>query len=123
MKILAITNLYPPLHAGIFDHHCQSVIEALRLRGHVVSILTSSHGLRTEQRDEDIHRRLTLNGVYGHPAVTGYLELKPLELHNNEAVREAIEHFAPDVVHVFSLHGVSKSLLFTLHNSRLPVVY
>jgi hypothetical protein len=29
----------------------------------------------------------------------------------------------PSVVHVFSLFGLSKSLLFTLHNTRLPVVY
>jgi glycosyltransferase involved in cell wall biosynthesis len=123
MKILAITNLYPPHHAGTFDHHCQTVTEALRLRGHAVFILTSSHGLRSEQRDEEIHRRLLLNGVYGHPAVTGYLQLKSLELHNHQVLLEAIEHFAPELVHVFSLHGISKSLLFTLHNSRLPVVY
>jgi glycosyltransferase involved in cell wall biosynthesis len=123
MKILAITNLYPPLHAGTFDHHCQAVTEALRLRGHAVSILASSHGLLSEQRDEEIHRSLHLNGVYGHPAVTGYFELKSLELHNNQVLQEAIEHFAPEVVHVFCLHGISKSLLFALHNSRLPVVY
>jgi glycosyltransferase involved in cell wall biosynthesis len=99
------------------------VIEALRLRGHTVSILTSSHGLRSEQCNEEIHRCLLFNGVYGHPAVTGFLQLKPLELHNHQVLREAIEHFAPQLLHVFSLHGISKSLLFTLHHSRLPVVY
>jgi glycogen(starch) synthase len=123
MKILALTNLYPPLHAGTFDNHCQSVTESLRLRGHSIFILTSSHGLRSEQRDEHIHRRLLLNGVYDHPAVSGYLELKPMELHNNQVLLEVIEQFAPDVVQVFSLFGISKSLLFTLHNTRLPVVY
>ena len=123
MKILAITNLYPPHHAGTFDQHCQAVIEALRLRGHTVFILTSSHGLRSAQQDEEIYRCLLLNGVYGHPAVTAYLELKSLELHNHQVLQEAIEHFAPELVQVFSLHGLSKSLLFTLHNSRLPVVY
>ncbi len=123
MKILAITNLFPPHHAGTFDHHCQAVIEALRLRGHTIFILTSNHGLKTEQLDEDIHRRLLLNGVYEHPAVTGYLELKSLELHNHQVLQEAIEHFAPELVQVFSLHGLSKSLIFALHNSRLPVAY
>ncbi len=123
MKILVITNLYPPHHAGTFDNHCETVTESLRLRGHSVSILTSSQGLRSPQRDGQIHRCLLLNGVYGHPAVTGYLELKALELHNNEALLDAIEQFAPEVVHVFSLNGVSKSLIFTLRNTRLPVVY
>ena len=34
MKILVLTNLYPPHHAGTFDNHCQAVTESLRLRGH-----------------------------------------------------------------------------------------
>jgi len=123
MKILALTNLYPPHHAGTFDDHCQTVTESLQLRGHSVFILTSSHGLRSEQRDGQIHRSLRLNGVYGDPAVTSFLELRSLELSNNRALREAIEQFEPELVHVFSLLGVSKSLLFTLHNTRLPVVF
>jgi glycosyltransferase involved in cell wall biosynthesis len=123
MKILVLTNLYPPHHAGTFDNHCQSVVESLRLRGHSIFVLTSSHGLRSEQLDEDVHRRLLLNGVYGHPAVTAYSELRAMELHNNQVMQETIEQVAPEVVHVFSLLGLSKSLIFTLRNSRLPVVY
>ncbi len=123
MKIMVLTNLYPPHHAGTFEHQCESVSEALRLRGHEISILTSSHGLRTEQRDEQAHRRLKLNGVYGHPRVTGYLELKALELHNNRVLMESLEQFEPEVVHVFSLHGISKSLLFKLRGTNVPVVY
>jgi glycogen synthase len=123
MKILVLTNLYPPHHAGTFDNHCQTVTESLRLRGHTIRILTSTHGLRTEQRDGEIERRLTLNGMFGHPAVTGVMDLKPMELHNNDVLRETIDEFQPDVVHVFSLFGLSKSLIFTLYNSRRPVVY
>ncbi|MGA2175371.1 MAG: glycosyltransferase family 4 protein [Verrucomicrobiota bacterium] len=123
MKILVLTNLYPPHHAGTFDHRCERVTEALRLRGHSMFILTSTHGLRTEQRDDQAHRRLKLNGVFGHPLLTAYPELKSLELHNNAVLTESLDHFEPDVVHVFSLHGISKSLLFTLRHARVPVVY
>jgi glycosyltransferase involved in cell wall biosynthesis len=76
-----------------------------------------------EQRDERVARVLHLNGVFGHPSVTGVNELRPLERHNNEALREFVESFQPEVIHVFSLQGLSKSLLFTLHNSRKPVVF
>jgi glycogen synthase len=123
MKILALTNLYPPHHAGTFDHHCHTVTESLRLRGHTILVLTSSHGLRTEQRDAEIERRLQLNGVFGHPSVTGVMELKALEIHNNDVLAETLDQFQPDVVHVFSLLGLSKSLIFSLHNSKRPVVY
>jgi glycogen(starch) synthase len=123
MKILVLTNLYPPHHAGTFDNHCQTVAESLRLRGHTILILTSIHGLRTEQRDGHIERRLHLNGAFGHPLVTGFLDLKSLETDNNAALSETIEQFQPDVIHVFSLFGLSKSLIFTLYNSKRPVVY
>jgi glycosyltransferase involved in cell wall biosynthesis len=123
MKILVLTNLYPPHHAGTFDHHCQTVTESLRMRGHTILVLTSNHGLRTEQRDNEIERRLQLNGVFGHPSVTGFMELKPLETYNSDVLRETLDQFQPDVVHVFSLFGLSKSLIFTLYNSKRPVVY
>src|SRR5580692_10295042 len=109
MKILVLTNLYPPHHAGTFDTHCESIVEALRMRGHEILVLTSNHGLLREQRDGQILRLLLLNGAFGHPLLSGINEMRPLERHNNEALRETIEAFAPDVIHVFSLHGLSKS--------------
>src|SRR5665213_156103 len=123
MKILVLTNLYPPHHAGTFDNHCFTVTESLRLRGHSIRVLTSSHGLRSEIRDNDVERRLLLNGVFGHPPVTAYNELKSAEVQNNAALSETIAEFQPDVIHVFSLEGISKSLIFSLRNTRLPVVF
>ena len=123
MKILVLTQLYPPHHAGTYDVRCQSVTELLRLRGHSVLVLTSNHGLNTEQRDDEIHRRLLLNGAYGHPLVAGLRELQKLEEHNHRAFSEAIAEFQPDLVYVWSLRGLSKSLIFALRRSRLPAVY
>ena len=123
VKILVLTNLYPPHHAATFDLRCQSVVEALRLRGHVPLIVTSNHGLNTEQRDGEIHRRLLLNGAFGHPLVASHRELQRLEEQNNRALQEAIDEFQPDLVHVWSLRGLSKSFIFALRNSRLPTVY
>jgi glycosyltransferase involved in cell wall biosynthesis len=123
VKILVLTNLYPPHHAGTYDLRCQSVIEALRLRGHVALIVTSNHGLNNEQRDGEIHRRFLLNGVFGHPMVTAFREVQQFEEHNNRVLQDAIAELQPDLVHIWSLEGVSKSLIFALRNSRLPTVY
>lgn len=123
MKILALTNLYPPHHAGTFDSRCESVVNSLRLRGHEILVLTSTHGMRSEQRDSQVERRLTLNGVFGHPLLTKVHDLKPLEIHNSAVVKEVVERYQPDVIHVFSLHGLSKSLIFTLRNTKRPTVY
>ena len=123
MKILVLTNLYPPHHAGTYDLRCQSVVEALRLRGHATLILTSNHGLKAEQRDGEIARRLLLNGAFEHPAVIGYRDLHKLEEHNNHVLQETLTEFQPDLVHVWSLCGVSKSFIFALRHSRVPTVY
>jgi glycosyltransferase involved in cell wall biosynthesis len=123
VKILVLTNLYPPHHAGTYDFRCQTVTEALCSRGHQVRVLTSSHGLKVEQRGEEVERRLQLNGVFDHAPVTRYGELRDLETANHAALREALERFRPDLIHVWSLAGLSKSLIFALRQSRLPTVY
>ncbi len=123
MKILVVTNLYPPHHAGTYDFRCQLIVDALGLRGHEVRVLTSNHGLQKEQRDPEVERRLLLNGVYGHARLTGFQELQALETHNHRVLREALAEFKPDLIHVWSLFGLSKSLIFSLRQSQLPVVY
>lgn len=123
VKILVLTNLFPPHHAGTYDFRCQLIVDALRLRGHETRVLTSNHGLQKEQRDAEVERRLLLNGVYGHARLNGYQELQALEIHNHRVMREAIAEFQPEVIHVWSLFGLSKSLIFTLRQSQLPVVY
>lgn len=123
MRILVIVNLYPPLHAGTFDFRCESICHLLQKRGHEIHVLTSKHGLQQEQRDPDIERRLILNGKFDAPTVDSYGDLKEVEAHNNETVREVIANFLPQLIYVFSLQGLSKSILFTLRNSKIPTVY
>jgi len=123
VKILILVNILPPHHAGTYDFRCEQVATELRKRGHGVLVLTSNHGLKTEQRDKETSRRLLLNGVYGHPVQKEFLEMKKLETHNHEVLRETLTDYRPDVVYVWSLHGLSKSLIFTLHQSGLPLAY
>ena len=122
MRILVIVNLFPPLHAGTFDFRSESVCNLLQKRGHEIHVLTSKYGLNQEQRDPDIERRLILNGHFDAPLVTGYGEMKEIEAHNNEVVREVIANYLPQLIHVFSLRGLSKSIIFTLRNTKIPTV-
>jgi glycosyltransferase involved in cell wall biosynthesis len=49
--------------------------------------------------------------------------LKELERHNNDVAREVIASFQPELIYVWSLQGLSKSLIFTLRKSKIPTVY
>lgn len=95
----------------------------MRLRGHEVLVLTSMHSLISEHIDAEIERRFLLNGAFGHPRITSFNDLKKIEVHNHAGFCDTVQRFRPDVIHVFSLSGLSKSLLFALRAARVPVVY
>ncbi len=124
MKILVLTNLYPPHYVGGYELRCAAITEALRLRGHDVHVLTSNHGVKGSPplAEPHVDRSLRIHGYYGHPWL-GLNALKHLELYNNHTVREALTILRPDVIHVWCMGGLSKSLCLTLQRSGVPTVY
>lgn len=76
-----------------------------------------------EQRDPDLERRLILNGRFDVPLTDSYSDLKEIEAHNNATVREVIANYLPEMIYVWSLQGLSKSIIFTLRNTKIPTVY
>ena len=44
MKILVISDLYPPNYIGGYELNCRDSVDALIAKGHEVSVLTSSWG-------------------------------------------------------------------------------
>ena len=125
MRILTLTNLYPPFYVGGYELRCAAITEALRQRGHEVRVLTSDHGLATQPPPENqahVHRKLRIHGYYGHPWLP-LSQLQHLETHNNETLRDEVAAFKPDVVHVWCMNGLSKSLCLTLQQHKVRTVY
>lgn len=125
MKILVLSNLYPPFYVGGYELHCRTVAEALQSRGHQILVLTSDHGLdRAEppSSEANVIRSLKLHGFVGHPFL-GILQLQDLEIHNNQVLVSTLRRFQPDVVYVWSMSGLSKSLLFTLQKRGVPTAF
>jgi glycogen(starch) synthase len=132
MRILALSNLYPPHYLGGYELICSRVLRALRRRGHQVTVLTSDHTVETavESRhgtdqlsvEPAVERRLKIHGFYGHPWL-GISKLQFLEQHNNETLCGAIRRHKPDLVYVWNMGGLSKSMLLTLQGIGLPVVF
>jgi glycosyltransferase involved in cell wall biosynthesis len=123
VKILLISPLYPPLHAGTYDLRVQALAEALKVRGHELRVLTSNHGLQGSQQDDEIERRLILAGSFGHSWVSGLSAMEEMETENHRALQEALAGYRPEGVLVTSLMGLSKSLVFGLHQSGVPSVF
>lgn len=123
MRILVLSNLYPPHYVGGYELRCAATVKALRARGHAVHVLTSDHGAGPGSAATDgASRALRIHGFFGHPWL-GICKLRALEVHNHRVLREAVAKFKPDVVHVWNLGGLSKSLCLTLERLGVPVVY
>jgi len=125
MRILVVSNLFPPHYIGGYELRCQVVVQGLRARGHTVQVLTSNHGVTgmpNQPAENGVFRTLRIHGFFGHPWL-GIRKLRELELHNNRVLRDTVEEFRPDAVHVWNLGGISKSLCLTLDQLTVPAVF
>jgi glycosyltransferase involved in cell wall biosynthesis len=124
VKILVISNLYPPHEIGGYEIRCRDIMEGLRARGHEVRILTSDYQVpgRKAENQSHVSRRLKIHGMYGYP----WLPIQKLysqEKYNHQVLQEEIERFKPDLIHVWNMGGISKSLLHQLEGGDIPIVY
>ncbi|HYE29979.1 MAG TPA: glycosyltransferase family 4 protein [Methylomirabilota bacterium] len=124
MRILALTNLYPPHFLGGYELICGAVVPALRLRGHDVHVLTSNHEVANapKVREVKVERTLRIHGFYGHPWLNIF-KLADLEAYNNRVLNETLDRVQPDLVYVWNMGGLSKSMLHTLQRRGIPTAF
>jgi len=113
VKILAISNLYPPDFIGGYELCCRQVVDGLLARGHDVQVLTTSP--RTPcPAVEHVARELELVNCYD---AFGVLHNRPVtrkltaaravfvSSHNVHVLLERLRRFQPDVVYLWNLFG------------------
>jgi glycogen(starch) synthase len=141
VRILFVTNLYPPLHMGGYEIGCREVAERLQARGHEVHVLTSTYGLRRPRRDGHVSRTLYPDPAWTLPqpaagllagakavgrvvppvATAGEaLWLLYKETHNQRAFRHLVRRLEPDLIYAWNFAGISISLLFLARSLGLP---
>lgn len=134
MRILTLTNLYPPDVIGGYEVCCGHMVEALRARGHEVRVLTSHPRLPLSRPDPPhVHRRLKLVDIWSTYQyqqtlpVTAFLEQNEshrVSANNVRVLLDELESFRPDVVFLHMLLGVgAMGLLACLDHQRVPWVW
>ena len=136
MKILIVTNLYPPHYLGGYEVHCAQVAEALHKAGHQVLVLTSTYGVPltsvwTIRRRNDevagvsVHRRLHEYYFDPQPVVQWPWRILRArrELQDVAQFRRAVEEFRPDVINWWNLNGLTKIILPLAKKWRTPDVH
>jgi glycosyltransferase involved in cell wall biosynthesis len=124
MKILIISNLFPPSVLGGYEILCGQVVQSLRARGHEVHILTSTHGKASIEPDDLVMRRLHLFQPFDRPVSSAMRRARLRTASVNTAITKAVlQGFQFDVVFVWSLLRLTASPARVAEQSGLPVLY
>jgi glycosyltransferase involved in cell wall biosynthesis len=120
VRILVISNFYPPYYIGGYELGCFEAVQSLIQRDHTVKVLTSTYGLTEPHQVEGaVYRQLwTYIGRDFSKA-----ELFNKERHNQRVTRRMIKEFKPDVVYIWNLWQVSLSIASVAQQLGRPVCY
>src|SRR5215216_3628315 len=127
MRILFLTNFYQVQETGGEDQSCQQVVQELKERGHTTLVLTSMHGANNVPVEtEGVYRSLYLEMdlVPWRHSLTFFTQRKARERHNLQCFERVLEQFAPDIVFIWGMWNLPRSLA-ALAETKYPdnVVY
>lgn len=135
MKILILSDLYPPETIGGAEKHASSDCERLANRGHDVDVIStgvdaprSSYKL-TEKNGVTVHRFRPLNVhapyEYQDASTSEKLVKHLLEVwnpHPYRMIKHQVQELNPDVIHIHNYRGFSGSVFNAVAVSEAPVV-
>lgn len=131
MKILALTNLYPPDFIGGYELACAHVVDALRRKNHDVRVLTASPR-NPVPSPPHVLRRFKLIDEW-NPNAMGKVyqayrldeaESRLVSAFNVHVLTSVLDEFAPDVVYVCNNVGLGGlGLMACLEYLKVPWVW
>jgi glycogen(starch) synthase len=130
VKILVLSNFYPPHYLGGYELGCRDVVEELKRRGHEIKVLTSTYGVTNAQVDGDVFRRLRADRI-SYPRGALRLVTRPFRIFtlfrkewtNQNAFREIVRTFRPDLVYMWNPGKISMSLALLAEELKIHVCY
>jgi glycogen synthase len=112
MRILFLSNFFPPARPGGYTQWCHEVAERLAERGHTIGVLTSCHEMgKATAGEQNIYRLLHLEGdlAYYQP-FHFFTRWKRQHRENLVFLEQTVIEFAPDLIFVWGMWALSKAL-------------
>lgn len=121
MKILAITDSYPPHHTGGYELRSRDVLSGLADRGHTVRIITT----RCPSPNCDLHygEKDVCRGLRKRSETPGIMSRIVLDIQEMKLIDRLVVSFKPDIVYLSHLGDLSKAILFFFSSKNLPIVF
>jgi len=132
MRILVISNLYPPDVIGGYEMGCRQAVDALRSRGHDIRVLTATTRMPVPAVPH-VHRTMKLADIYQQAFYQRCADVVRrliaadasfVNLHNVATLIDELQRFEPDVVYLWHLVGLGGlGILGCLEHLRIPWVW
>lgn len=127
MKILTISNLYPPNAVGGYEVLCFEVMQALAEKGREITVLTSNYGgKQADFSNQRVLRHLTLlaneENIY-LPLNISAEQRNAINQKNLQSFEQTLRDFCPDLIFIWNLHFLDVSLIETIEQSDIKRVY
>ena len=124
MRLLTLSNFYPPHHVSGYAMLCSDVVDGLRDRGHEVTVLTSTLGHANPTVEGHVHRLLALESPLDYYRPIESLSYPLRNRRNLGHLHHLVDTTRPDIIFVWGMWNLSKRLAEAAEALRLPrVVY
>jgi glycosyltransferase involved in cell wall biosynthesis len=125
MKILVLSNYYPPYFEGGYEISCQETVDYLLSMGNQVYILTGTKGLASPVSSLGILQSGIAERIYRYIDYRqgGFLQKHQVEVFNYRVTKEAIKQVKPDIVYIWNMKAISIAPVIAVQHSKLPRLY
>jgi glycosyltransferase involved in cell wall biosynthesis len=123
MKILIVSNLFPPAHIGGYELACRDTVDLLADAGHECHVLTSDFSARDACTSDKSTPYMIDRVMLLHHSWGGTHTMAPFETvqkHNLDHLSEAIATVRPQVIYLWNLYGLGWKLLQALDQAGAP---
>jgi glycosyltransferase involved in cell wall biosynthesis len=135
MRILIISDMYPPYYEGGYELRCKETADEISRRGHQVFVLTSWWGLDHTKIEGNIYRILSIDPTRWQPSRSDSFD--PFRLRkrfrqlkwaydcrrNFHITRELISSLKPDVVFIWNMTNLGINPILAAQDMGIPTIY
>jgi glycogen synthase len=125
MRLLVLSNYYPPHGFGSYERQCYQICQELRSRGHQIEVVTSKpeSGFAPLAPQAQVFRDLELYDEAEADAEPSFRRLFAIVRANRKVLTERLARFRPEAVMVWGMARLPTSLLELLETSGVPCLY
>ena len=120
MRILIVSDRYPPDVVGGYELRCQEAVEWLVQLGHDVAVLTTESGVEDDSYDYHVYRVLKKYSYGATPKNWGFFRRLYFAVRDNYIFKRIVKKYKPDILYLWHCAGISRSLIPELFDLAIP---